>query len=226
MISAQWSRAAKGHEVKLIARNAGLVQLNGFRQEDFDTVQKCLKVWYGVEIVNREHALQGWNWGKSEMGRTEFAFSGCNKPAFEIPCTEISNTDLAGKNEVAVEFSLPADGEETGTNGHLGGARSKGRKTGGAPDQLTEMRFYIPGTDTRKDKRNCQEEDSEEVEEDGGEGEKNAATVFYETLMDKAEIGEVAGNTYATFLDILHLTPRGRFDIDLYSSKASASDFQ
>lgn len=26
--------------------------------------------------------------------------------------------------------------------------------------------------------------------------------------MEKAEIGEVAGDTFATFLDILHLTPR------------------
>ena len=34
--------------------------------------------------------------------------------------------------------------------------------------------------------------------------------------MERAEIGEVAGETFATFLDILHLTPRGRFDIDLY----------
>jgi hypothetical protein len=27
-------------------------------------------------------------------------------------------------------------------------------------------------------------------------------------LMDKAEIGDVAGDTFATFLDVLHLTPR------------------
>jgi structure-specific recognition protein 1 len=26
--------------------------------------------------------------------------------------------------------------------------------------------------------------------------------------MEKAEIGEVAGDTFATFLDVLHLTPR------------------
>ena len=38
--------------------------------------------------------------------------------------------------------------------------------------------------------------------------EQNAANLFYDTLMDKAEIGEVAGDTYATFLDVLHLTPR------------------
>ena len=128
-----------------------------------------------------------------------------NRPAFEIPYSEISNTNLAGKNEVAVEFSLPAGGAETGTNGHLGGARSRGRKAGAAKDQLVEMRFYIPGTVAKKEK----DEDGEDKSVDGSEvEEQNAASLFYETLMDKAEIGEVAGDTFATFLDVLHLTPR------------------
>ena len=156
--------------------------------------------------------MRGWNWGKGEMGRNELTFNVRNQPAFEIPYTEISNTNLAGKNEVAVEFSLPVDGEEKGMNGHLGGARTKGKKMGGAVDQLTEMRFYIPGTETRRGKN----EEGEEQEGSENDEEFNAANLFYEALMDKAEIGEVAGDTYATFLDILHLTPRGRFDIDLY----------
>ena len=69
-----------------------------------------------------------------------------------------------------------------------------------------EMRFYIPGTVTKKEK------DADGEEKSGGEEEEveeqNAANLFYETLMDKAEIGEVAGDTFATFLDVLHLTPR------------------
>ena len=106
---------------------------------------------------------------------------------------------------MAVEFSLPASGAETGTNGHLGGARSRGRKAGAAKDQLVEMRFYIPGTVTKKEKV----EDGEEKSVDGSDiEEQNAANLFYDTLMDKAEIGEVAGDTFATFLDVLHLTPR------------------
>ena len=149
--------------------------------------------------------MRGWNWGKGEFGKAELAFNVQNRPAFEIPYSEISNTNLAGKNEVAVEFSLPAGGNETGTNGHLGGARSRGRKAGAAKDQLVEMRFYIPGTVTKKEK----DEDGEDKSVDGEEvEEQNAASLFYDTLMDKAEIGEVAGDTFATFLDVLHLTPR------------------
>jgi structure-specific recognition protein 1 len=111
---------------------------------------------------------------------------------------------LAGKNEVAVEFSLPANGDDTGTNGALGGARGKGKKAGAGKDQLVEMRFYIPGTTTKKEAL-----EGEDAPSDAEAGEEqNAANLFYDTLMEKAEIGEVAGDTFATFLDVLHLTPR------------------
>ena len=112
-----------------------------------------------------------------------------------------------------MEFSLPAGGSETGTNGHLGGARSRGRKAGAAKDQMVEMRFYIPGTVAKKEK----DEDGEEKSVDGEEvEEQNAASLFYDTLIDKAEIGEVAGDTYATFLDVLHLTPRWGFCVVVF----------
>lgn len=168
-------------------------------------MSKGFKLWYGLTLENKEHALRGWNWGKGEFGKAELAFNVQNRPAFEIPYSEISNTNLAGKNEVAVEFSLPAGGSETGTNGHLGGARGRGRKAGAARDQLVEMRFYIPGTATKKVK----DEEGDDKSADGEEEEEqNAANLFYDTLMEKAEIGEVAGDTFATFLDVLHLTPR------------------
>jgi structure-specific recognition protein 1 len=203
IIQAQWSRAARGYEVKILSRNDGIIQLDGFKQEDFDRVAKVFKTWYGISLDNREHALRGWNWGKADFGKAELTFNVANRPAFEVPYTEVSNTNLAGKNEVAVDFSLPAD-SESGANGQLGGARFRGKKSAGARDQLVEMRFYIPGLASKKEKT----EDGENASgaEDGEE--TNAANLFYETLMEKAEIGEVAGDTFATFLDILHLTPR------------------
>jgi len=156
--------------------------------------------------------LRGWNWGKGEFGKAELTFNVQNRPAFELPYTEIQNTNLAGKNEVAVEFLLPNE-NDTGTNSHTGAARGKGKKAGAGKDQLVEMRFYIPGVATKKDTL----EDGAQSDE-GDDEEQNAATLFYDTLMDKAEIGEVAGETYATFLDILHLTPRGRFDLDMFET--------
>jgi structure-specific recognition protein 1 len=173
--------------------------------QDFERLSKIFKNSYSVNLEQKEHALRGWNWGKGEFAKSELAFTVQNKPAFEVPYSEISNTNLAGKNEVAVEFSLPSNGEDTGTNGHLGGARGRGKKAGAGRDQLVEMRFYIPGT--AKKGTDPDAEDNSEDNEDAKE-EQNAATLFYETLMEKAEIGEVAGDTFATFLDVLHLTPR------------------
>lgn len=186
-------------------------------------MSKAFKIWYGVAVEQREHALRGWNWGKAEFTKAELAFSVQNRPAFEIPYSEISNTNLAGKNEVAVEFALPTDGQTNGTNGHIeGSTKNRGRKAAAGPDELVEMRFYVPGTALKEkpesngdgvkkeDGEEGDEEKEKEEEEEGEEEgeEQNAANLFYETLMDKAEIGDVAGDTFATFLDVLHLTPR------------------
>ncbi|MCJ1354565.1 MAG: FACT complex subunit [Icmadophila ericetorum] len=217
IISAQWSRAARGYEVKIMSRTSGVIQLDGFDQEDFDRVGKAFKLFYGINLESKEHALRGWNWGKSDFGKYELAFNVQNRPAFAIPYTEISNTNLAGKNEVSVELALPvANGEDATVNGSKTNPRAKRRKNAGPRDELVEMRFYIPGTTSRKEA----EEDGEEVKSVDGEDveEMNAANLFYNTLIDKAEIGEVAGDTFATFLDVLHLTPRGRFDIDMYEN--------
>ncbi|KUL87577.1 hypothetical protein ZTR_04636 [Talaromyces verruculosus] len=217
--AAQWSRAAKGFELKILSRTSGVIQLDGFDQEDFERLSKAFKVWYGVAVEQREHAIRGWNWGKAEFTKAELSFNVQNRPAFEIPYSEISNTNLAGKNEVAVEFALPADEK---ANGHIeGSTKNRGRKAAAGPDELVEMRFYIPGTALKKEKAEgdgVKKEGSEEEGEEEEVEEQNAANLFYETLMDKAEIGDVAGDTYATFLDVLHLTPRGRFDIDMYEA--------
>ncbi|KAM3537815.1 hypothetical protein ARSEF1564_009269 [Beauveria bassiana] len=205
--SAQWSKVAKGYEVRILQRNSGIIQLDGFQQEDYDRLSKVFKNWYSTALESKEHALRGWNWGKTEFSKAELIFNVQNRPAFELPYAEIGNTNLAGRNEVAVEMSLPQDGIDTAT------ANGKGKKAAAGRDQLVEMRFYVPGTSKKEvDGENGEGSDQEQ------EPEKNAATLFYETLMEKAEIGEMAGDTIATFLDVLHLTPRGRFDIDMYEA--------
>ncbi|KAI9372929.1 FACT complex subunit pob3 [Aspergillus egyptiacus] len=215
--AAQWSKAAKGFELKILSRSSGVIQLDGFDQEDFERVSKAFKIWYGINLESREHALRGWNWGKAEFTKAELAFNVQNRPAFEIPYSEISNTNLAGKNEVAVELSLSSEPNDSKP---AGSTKNRGMKAAAGPDELVEMRFYIPGTAVKTEKGLKEENADEENGEEGGEEgeEQNAANLFYEILMEKAEIGDVAGDTFATFLDVLHLTPRGRFDIDMYES--------
>ncbi|KAK3939933.1 putative fact complex subunit pob-3 protein [Diplogelasinospora grovesii] len=208
--AAQWSRAARGYEVKILQRTSGVIQLDGFQQEDYERLSKIFKSWYSITLENKEHSLRGWNWGKAEFGKAELTFSVQNRPSFEIPYSEISNTNLAGRNEIAVEFAVNEDSRANGRNGAA--TSGKGKKASAGKDQLVEMRFYIPGTTTQK------KAEGEDAGSDADEEEKNAVALFYDTLIEKAEIGETAGDTIATFLDVLHLTPRGRFDIDMYDA--------
>ena len=198
--------------MKITTKEQSVIQLDGFVSDDFERVSKAFKLWFGVNVENKEHALRGWNWGKTDFGRAEMSFNVQNRPAFEIPYSEISNTNLAGRNEIAVEFNLA--GEQNGVNGQKPATtRNRGRKAAAARDELVEMRFYIPGTMSKKEVNG---EDAGSGDDDDEEEEQSAANYFYETLMQRAEIGDVAGDTIATFPDILFLTPRGRFDVDMY----------
>lgn len=222
---AQWSRVARGYEVRIVDRsNSHVVQLDGFDQTDYDRLAKLFRSWYSAALESREHSLRGWNWGRAELGKTELQFTVANRPAFEIPYTEISNTNLTGRNEVALEFAPSNDGDK-----NLGFARPAGSRAGAGKDQLVEMRFFVPGTTTTRkraagstksdDDDNDDDDDDNKSHNDADEGEeKNAATIFYEGLVDRANIGDAAGDAIAQFLEVLHLTPRGRFDIDMYSS--------
>lgn len=64
-----------------------------------------------------------------------------------------------------------------------------------AGDELVELRLYVPPT-----------------EED-----ENAASNFHEQLQDRAEIGSVVGAELASFDSVLFSTPRGRYDLSLFT---------
>ncbi|KAK6458700.1 DNA polymerase delta binding protein [Scheffersomyces xylosifermentans] len=210
ILTAQWSRGSRGYELRVQTKNKGVVMLDGFDVEDFTKLKQELQRNFHLNLEHKEHALRGWNWGKNDLARNELIFQVNNKPAFEIPYSFISNSNLTGKNEVALEFNLDAGPNKAG-------------------DELVEMRFYVPGTvenETRKkEEKPVKSENGEDVEDVDGEAAKeetveeiNAATVFYEQLKDKADIGQVAGEAIVSFSDVLFLTPRGRYDIDMYPS--------
>jgi len=80
-------------------------------------------------------------------------------------------------------------------------------------DELTEIRFFVPGniTKVRGSDAGSQKSDNEDDEE-----EISAAQVFHDTIKDKAEIGQVTGDLILSFDEVLVLTPRGRYDMDMY----------
>lgn len=193
LLGVSWLRGLRGYELRIQTKNQGVVSLDGFDNDDFASLKLELQRNFDLTLDHREHALRGWNWGKTDLARNELVFSVASKPAFEIPYAQVSNSNLTGKNEVAVEFNLD---------------------TAPAGDEMVEMRFYVPGS--------VQETAQPTTEQEGDESkpvtveETLAALVFYEQLKEKADIGQVAGDAIVSFLDVLFLTPRGRYDIDMY----------
>lgn len=202
ILTAHWSRASRGYELRVQTKNNGVSQFDGFDGEDQNSLKNALKNHLGVAMEVREHSVKGWNWGRADFERSELVFNVSGRPAFEVAYNDVSNSNVVGKNEVAVEFDLQHANERT--------------KAG---DELVEMRFFVPGTVAKNEEDG--EEKKEENGEEGGEEEveeQNAAQVFSDSLKEKADIGVVAGESVVSFSDILFLTPRGRYDIDMYQN--------
>lgn len=121
-----------------------------------------------------------------------------NKTAFELPLKQVANSNIAGRTEVSLEFMPSSSG---------------GKKASKNTDEMVEIRFYVPGTQAklRGSETGSQQSDGEE---DGEE--VSAAQAFHDAIKDKAEIGQVSGDLVLSFEEVLVLTPRGRYDVDMF----------
>jgi FACT complex subunit SSRP1/POB3 len=149
-----WSHAARGYSLKVILRNGSALLIDGFDEPQQEKVIASMKEHFNVPVELREHSLKGWNWGKAKFEGSELVFQVAGRHGFEVPLSKVSNTNLVGKTEVAVEFALAKEGE--------GKDDVKG-------DELVEIRFYVPGM-KEKDKEaepgSDVDEDQEEEEEE------------------------------------------------------------
>jgi structure-specific recognition protein 1 len=126
------------------------------------------------------------------------AFLVSNKTSFELPLNHVANSNIAGRTEVSLEFANP------------GSANKKSKNTG---DEMVEIRFYVPGTHTKTRDSDAGSQKSDAEDEDD---ETSAAQVFHESIKEKAVIGQVVGDIVLSFEEVLVLTPRGRYDVDMF----------
>lgn len=128
-----------------------------------------------------------------------------NKTAFELPLQFVANSNIAGRTEVSLEFQ-PQNPTKSKPSKH-------------SPDEMAEIRFFVPGTQQAKSssQKSDAEDEVEVVAGGGGGGEEiSAAQAFHNLVKERAEIGQAAGDIILSFEEVLVLTPRGRYDVDLY----------
>lgn len=119
-----------------------------------------------------------------------------NKTSFELPLTNVANSNIAGRTEVSLEFAAPAN-KKVSKN---------------AADEMVEIRFYVPGTRAKEPRGS----DAGSQHSDEEEEEISAAQAFHDAIKEKAEIGQVAGDIVLSFEEVNVLTPRGRYDVDMF----------
>ena len=176
-------------------------------------------------LERKETSVRGWNWGAIEFQGNQMGFNVANHPAFEVPLSEVANTNVPTKNEVLVEFATPEVAE--------GDSKRKAY----SEDALVEVRFFVPGVSTQdqatvneKGVKVFKDADAEATSpngvDDNGE-EKDAvldeegdvvssAALLMATIKEKADVGVAHGEPVASFENILCLTPRGRFDVEFH----------
>lgn len=118
---------------------------------------------------------------------------------FELPLAQAIATNKPGKNEVAINFVDPGQPAPDGINPK-------------EVDELMDCTFYVPGTVAKE----TTTEDNSGGEQEDEEEEVNADMVFYETVKSKLEFSQMTTENIVQFQEILSLTPRGRYNIDMY----------
>lgn len=196
---------ARGYQLRIVVDDDERDCFDGFSREDYDRVASMVREFYDTTLEPIETSLRGWNWGKAQIENADVRFYVKDKLAFEMPLAHIANSNIAGKTEVSMEFVHP-EGQQPDTNtGAANGGTSAGKGQRGRGDQLVEMRLHVPGV-----------ADKDGASGDEGEEEESAAAAFHESIKRKADIGQVAGDGIIVFKEVLVLTPRGRYDVDMF----------
>ncbi|RXW17795.1 hypothetical protein EST38_g8054 [Candolleomyces aberdarensis] len=198
---AQWLRVARHFQLRIGLADHTREKFDGFLREEHDKLAQLLKNHFGITLETQEVSFRGWNWGVADFRGEDLAFLITDKTAFELPLNNVANSNIAGRTEVSLEFAnLPGS--------------SKGSKTAG--DEMVEIRFHVPGSVSKLKGSDAGSQKSQKSDDENEEEDISAAQAFHETIKERANIGQITGNMILSFEEVLVLTPRGRYDMDMF----------
>ncbi len=169
-----WQRLAGSWGIRIFTKSGHIHRFAGFKDSERDRLARFFKQSYDMDMLDKELSVKGHNWGNAEFTGGLMTFEIGKADGFEIPLSYV-NQCVSGKNEATLEFHLNED----------------------APVNLSEMRFYIPGSELAGD---------------------DPVETFREKVMRKASVVTTSGDAIAIFREISCLSPRGRYDIKIFPS--------
>ncbi|KAF7364967.1 FACT complex subunit POB3 [Mycena venus] len=193
--SAQWLRVARGFQLRVGLKDRKRDTFDGFKREDLKKVTELFKNHFQITVEEIDVSFKGWNWGVTDFRGQDLAFLVSGKLGFELPLRNVGNSNIAGRTEVSLEFTPPSNKNKV------------------AGDEMTEIRFHVPGVIS---KMKGSEDGSQKSDAEGDDDEVSAAQVFHDNIKETADIGQVTGDIILSFEEVLVLTPRGRYDVDMF----------
>ncbi|KAJ6621788.1 structure-specific recognition protein-domain-containing protein [Mycena sp. CBHHK59/15] len=194
--SAQWLRVARGFQLRVGLKDRKRETFDGFKREDLKKITELFKNHFQMTLEEVDVSFKGWNWGVTDFRGQDLAFLVSGKMGFELPLRNVANSNIAGRTEVSLEFSGPS--------------APKSKQAG---DEMVEIRFHVPGV---MSKLKGSEDGSQKSDAEDDEDEVSAAQVFHDNIKETADIGQVTGDIILSFEEVLVLTPRGRYDVDMF----------
>jgi len=167
-----WQRLAGSWGIRIFTKSGNLYRFAGFKDTERERLARFFKQTYDMDMLDKELSVKGHNWGMADFTGGIMTFEIGKADGFEIPLTYV-NQCIAGKNEATLEFHLNED----------------------APVNLSEMRFFIPGTELAGD---------------------DPVEAFKEKVMQRASVVTTAGDAITILRGISCLSPRGKYDITIY----------
>lgn len=128
--SLSWTRVPKGFQLGVKLKAGRDVKFNGFRESDMASLGSFFMANMGITAEEKPLAISGRNWGDATLEGNSVAFTVGGKHAFDVSISDVSQTQMQGKNEVMLEFHVD---DTTGAN---------------EKDTLMELSFHIPTTNT------------------------------------------------------------------------------
>lgn len=126
--SLSWTRVPKGYQLGVRLKAGSVVKFNGFKEQDVSSLSSYLSSNMGVTPGDKPLCVNGRNWGQADLDGNMLSFAVGGKQAFELSLSDVSQTQMQGKNDVLMEFHV----DDTA------GANEK--------DCLMEMSFHVPNT--------------------------------------------------------------------------------
>ncbi|KAJ6584147.1 SSrecog-domain-containing protein [Mycena vulgaris] len=195
--SAQWLRVARGFQLRIGLKDRQRETFDGFKREDLKKISELFKNNFHITVEEIDVSFKGWNWGVTDFRGQDLAFLVSGKMGFEVPLRNVANSNIAGRTEVSLEFST-------------GSSPPKSKHAG---DEMTEIRFHVPGVSS---KMKGSDDGSQKSDAEGDDDELTAAQAFHDSIKETADIGQVTGDIILSFEEVLVLTPRGRYDVDMF----------